>query len=334
MQVSYLTMGLNRGTPRLWLEGRRLGKAGFEPGARYRIEANTDDWSLRLVLDPAGNRRVSGKKRGTTPLPIIDLCDAGLAPAGTRVRAVIERGVITITIHHEAMNRHTREAAIATVARGERPLREATICVGIGISTAALHQGLEESGVDAKVDWIVDVEGRYLDMADRNVACITDDTRLFQAAVEEVEPDLVTPVDLLSMSLPCTNHSKAGKSKRGIKVAEEGADAATCLFGAVALIRASNPALVTSENVLEARSSTMYLLLQHELMRVGYRLFEPESAALPYSLRHAVVTPLLRTGVRVQRHGSPPCNRRTPGPGNARLTPPAGARDRGTMVVV
>lgn len=66
--------GMNRGRPRIWLEGKILREAGFFRGAKFKI--CTHDASLELVFDPEGKRKVSGK----ADKPIIDIMGATLGP--------------------------------------------------------------------------------------------------------------------------------------------------------------------------------------------------------------------------------------------------------------
>lgn len=66
--------GMNRGRPRIWLEGKILREAGFTRGSKFKI--CTHEASLELVLDPEGNRKVSGK----ADKPIIDIMGATLGP--------------------------------------------------------------------------------------------------------------------------------------------------------------------------------------------------------------------------------------------------------------
>ena len=72
--------------------------------------------------------------------------------------------------------------------------------------------------------------------------------------------------------MPCTGFSIAGKSKHG--KSPEAHDSATSLFGTINAIRAANPAIIISENVLQAQNSAAYALLRAEIQRLGYKIFE------------------------------------------------------------
>ena len=47
IRTSTLSIGINRGQPRLWIEGRYLQRAGFEVGGRVTTQYSTD----RLVIE-------------------------------------------------------------------------------------------------------------------------------------------------------------------------------------------------------------------------------------------------------------------------------------------
>src|SRR3546814_4438112 len=69
---------LKRGTARIWLEGRRLERAGFVPAARYEISLDETTRTITLSLAANGERMVSRKVRGDTELPVIDIANGKL----------------------------------------------------------------------------------------------------------------------------------------------------------------------------------------------------------------------------------------------------------------
>ena len=99
-QITYTKVGQNRGVPRLWLEGGRLSRCGFEAGAKFVVELDLTHRQVRLRLDPNGDRTVSGRTRTLAggearTTPIVDIAGASLADVlgeGARLRAVLARG--------------------------------------------------------------------------------------------------------------------------------------------------------------------------------------------------------------------------------------------------
>lgn len=280
-QVTYTRMGSNRGAPRLWLEGGRLDRCGFESGKKFLVELDLAHRQVRLKLDPNGDRTVSGRKKTLAngevrSSPIVDIASAQLVSVlgeGARLRAVLASGEIIFDLHPvekaiEARERRTREHLESGF------LTESALCAGAGVATLALQDGVENTGVQTRVDWIIDREGRYLDLAAMNNPAITPETRLYEASLEEVETSALTETDLLQVSLPCSGHSLSGKSKRGLNQAEDHPTDALAVYGLLRILEAVNPSVVVSENVTQARDSASYALIRAYLHEQGFVLYE------------------------------------------------------------
>jgi DNA (cytosine-5)-methyltransferase 1 len=148
------------------------------------------------------------------------------------------------------------------------------LCAGIGISTAASHDGLAAEGIEARTVFVADREERYLDTAARNNYAITNKTTIFQGSLEEVNPRLLRYVNDMNISLPCTGHSPSGKAKNQNVVAEEHKLDATALLGAMTYLVECNPAAITSENVVPAKTSKTYAILRVMLDVMRYNISE------------------------------------------------------------
>jgi DNA (cytosine-5)-methyltransferase 1 len=72
MQKKDIRLGTNRGLPRLWLEGKWLAEYGFTRHTKFTVKTFTDK-TLRFLIDPEGERKVSGKNSKTGDIPIIDI---------------------------------------------------------------------------------------------------------------------------------------------------------------------------------------------------------------------------------------------------------------------
>lgn len=277
-QVSYTTLGEHRGRKRLWLEGLRLKAAGFEPQTAYQVIFDSDQGTVTLKVDPAGDRTVSGRRRKgrAEATPIIDLAAAELTDVfdeAERVRAVVAPGIIVFSLHHQAKARAERERRLRDeVASGE--LTEGTLCAGGGVSTLAISEGLERAGLGSRVEWIIDRDRRYLEVADANNKAIAPGTRMFEASLEEVEPCLLPKVSLVSVSLPCTGHSVAGKAKRKLQNAEQHPTDALAVVGMIRILDAVQPSVIISENVAQAQDSATYDLVRAWLKDNGYKIHE------------------------------------------------------------
>jgi len=185
----------------------------------------------------------------------------------------IYKGKIVVSIHHHDVKQREREARLMRNLESGK-ITKGSVCTGIGMSAMAEKQGLEEAGILSSLEWIIDRECKYLQIAYTNNNAVTDKTKIIQATLEELETSLITKVDHLQISLGCTGHGKAGKAKNGNKLAEQHKTDATGLFGAVKVIEASQPSIVTSENVIEAQNSASYILLKSYLDILGYNIHE------------------------------------------------------------
>lgn len=271
-QVSYQKIGTNKNRARLWIEGVKLNAAGFTRGMRYRIEFQ--DGAMCLIKDPEGSRIVSGKTRHNREIPILDIAIPELEDhfgPQSRVRVVFTAGSIRVSLHHETVAQVDRETRFKqNLSSGS--LTEASMFSGGGISTHAIHKAIEDYGQTSKLAWVVDAELKYLQSNFSNNYAIDDDTVALIGRAEEIETAFYKPVDILSFSMPCSGFSSAGKAKH--RQAPEAHDGAAALFGTMNAIRASNPAVLISENVAEAQMSPAYVLLKTELDRLGYEIFE------------------------------------------------------------
>lgn len=272
-QVFYTQAQETKKGSRIWLEGKRLEDAGFGPGQKYRTIYNKDKKCLELIADNAGDRVVSKKSRYEQILPIIDICNDSIASmfGSGAVVAKVQDGKIVITQHQIETNRQLRELDLEMLLTNEEEIREGSLCSGGGISTHAIHEGFKSVGVTSKVALLAEYDARYLQVAKKLFPYVET---IHQGKIEDVLLEDIPKLNVLSFSLPCTGHSKAGKTKNNIKTAEEHKDASTAVFGALKYVVTANPAVIISENVIQAQHSATYTLLKAELKRIGYEIKE------------------------------------------------------------
>lgn len=276
----YYTIGENKGKPRIWLQGGNLEAVGFNKGVDYEV---IYDFELRTITylvtkeSSKDTRVVSSKtnKKGKVS-PIIDLSSltiADIAGDAEKVRADFKYGSVVISLHHMDIKRQEREKSLAdNLNSGE--VTKAVLCCGIGISTAAAHDGLAANGIKSRTTFIVDRERKYLDVAMENNHALDPFTRVIEASLEEVEPSIIPRVNLLQVSLPCTGQGASGKAKNKIKFAEEHPVDAMAILGLIRFIDACQPAVIISENVVPAMTSATYILLKGMLGSCGYNVNE------------------------------------------------------------
>jgi len=281
MDYQYAKLGTNKGRRRLWFEGEILNKSGFAPNTPYRRVNNPDGKQISLFkLEESDyvstDRRVTKSMRGDKPRPIIDLCDKSIETIlgdVERVRVQLSYGLIVISAHPEDQAKSDRESRF-TDNKNKGQITHASLFTGGGISTDAIHSALNEEGlIKTGCTWVCEADLKYINEAQQNCFAIDDETVILNGLVEEIETQLFTQVDVLSLSMECAGFSKAGKVKHKMSAEEH---SGTALFGVMNAIKASNPAVIISENVVEAMNSPMYVLLTSELKRLGYKVFETE----------------------------------------------------------
>ena len=182
-EVAYSKLTNHRGNKRIWLEGKRLGTIGFVRHATYDTIINKETKTLVLILSDNGTKKVSGRKRGEKEIPILDIGNVEITDMFKdieRIRATFKTtGVIVIEPHHEDANMVEREARLKKNLKGGT-VTEGSACSGAGVFAAASHEGLLEGDIHSQVSWVVDREGKYLQVGMDNNSAITDDTVIFK----------------------------------------------------------------------------------------------------------------------------------------------------------
>jgi DNA (cytosine-5)-methyltransferase 1 len=277
---AYYSVGLtSKNVSRIWMQGSCLTNSNFSKGVAFEIEYNvsTRIITIEAVVEAEKTRAVSGRKNKLGIItPIIELSNKQLlkvTQGAEKVRADFYENKITISIHHLETKQEAREQSLReNLLKGY--ITTGVLCAGIGVSTAASHDGFLAEGIKSRTQFIVDREGKYLDVAAINNHAVNAKTKIVEGSLEEVEPELLGKINCLSFSLGCTGHSPQGKAKNKNVVAEAHKTDATALFGAMNTIQTCNPALIISENVVPAKTSESYILIRAMLEVLQYNVTE------------------------------------------------------------
>ena len=73
MKIFNYKLGKNRGHARVWIEGMRLAKFGFNRYDRINVQYDDKNSVIRITKDPESDHIVAGRSRNGKDLPIIDL---------------------------------------------------------------------------------------------------------------------------------------------------------------------------------------------------------------------------------------------------------------------
>jgi DNA (cytosine-5)-methyltransferase 1 len=253
-RISTTTIGRHKDAPRVWLEGRYLLDAGFEPTNRIQVEFTKGQVVIRLAKD--GLRIVSSKRQGQ--IPVLDLNSTALTEAFGPISTLqvhIAVGEITLTPSHTDILRASRC----------RNGKEGSIFSGGGLLTeAARLAGYQPA-------FAIEVNPQYAYIYEKN-----HDVQMFNLSVEDAPLDQLPPVELLTLSPPCEPYSVARRrdkitgAKRDRSLPPEAHPLSDLTIWAAYIIRKLNPATVVIEQAPGYLTSATGYMIQHFLKRAGY----------------------------------------------------------------
>lgn len=288
-RVAEVKLGTNRGSPRVWLEGRALDTAGFKPGSHYSLVVGDARVTLRIAEN--GARVVSTKRRKDADLPVIDLNSreslavfAGL----DRLRVVIRANEIHLLPLATQAKAKERLARIQRKVETGEPLSVGSLCHGGGILSLALHAGLRSGGVASELSFANDIDAGVLEQAQGHNPAWNADTTLIAAPMQEVVADnwllkQIGHVDLLEAGIPCVAASLAGRAKKGLAMAEADPNAGHLVVAFLGIVEALQPAIVVVENVPPYQNTASAHLIRHTLRDWGYEVQETVLAGADFN---------------------------------------------------
>ena len=237
------------GKPRLWIEGQRLKASGFEPSAMFVIEPHQQGIVLKLV--ELGTNKVSRRERKEGRVDsIIDVGDiAALAPLeGCKtLRVVWGEGQLYISPLASELRLVRRLKRLKARLMSGESLKTAGVASGGGVLDHAVHTGMERAGVRVSLHAFNEIREDLVEQALEHNEFVTDKTVVLNMPLQELAFDdcvlsRVGEVDVISLGLPCSGASVAGRAKRKTEVPEAHPDVGHLVAGAVAIIAKLNPA--------------------------------------------------------------------------------------------
>jgi len=276
-------IGESKNVARLWLEGRKLERAGVRIGARYQLVTNKGAERMELREAPASANdhvfTVSKRERRGNVVPLMEIRSKVLSELFEnieRVRVAIKHGRIVVTALHLETKLRERVKRLTEKLRSGEALAVASLFHGGGVLDKALHSGLRRAGVKTFVQVGVELEPEYLDSSlennpelwnERSVAICSD--------IREVNWAGNAPqCDILVGGVPCTGASRAGRSKNKLSMAEEHSSAGALFLDYLDAVKSLNPAICVIENVPEYQQSASMAVIRSVLTNLGYKLQE------------------------------------------------------------
>lgn len=253
-RTSQISLGENKGTPRVYLQGRWLLTAGFEPGDQYEIDFGNSE--VKIIRSPSGRRKVSGKAKNT--IPVIDIQSTELGAALRNANKLVVAAAndsITITPAYSLLLSRSRLLAPT----------EASFFSGGGFLSLAAKL----AGFDPKLG--VEIEPAYADIYQANHPM----AEMFNMSVHEVPWEKLKtfrPIGLFTAGIPCQPFSSirtvSAAGKRDKSLPPEAHELGDLTFFTCRGIEALNPHTVVIEEVprfLESASGIVLLAFLRKL---------------------------------------------------------------------
>ena len=277
-------IGLHRGRPRLWLQGRQASCAGFLPGKRFCVRKDEERNMLILELASDGTNKVSRKlnKDGEVELPVIDINSAEVLSVFDgfgSLRIISQKMRIIILPSAVELAKKERLARLrAKVASGD-PITVGSISQGGGVLSHALHKGLKASGLRPKLAFANDIRPELLAQAAAHNDAWDEETISLAAPMQELAFDVwamdhLPKVEILEAGIPCSGASRSGRAKRGAGHAEAHPEVGHLIAPFLAIVAKVQPAIVQVENVVPWGSSASMHILNYQLRDLGYQVHE------------------------------------------------------------
>lgn len=273
-----VTLGENRGKPRVWIEGARLNEAGFEMGLHYSISVDKRSKKLVLSLDADGERKVSGKMKNDKPHPVIDITTPALLEMfeGEQVlKVVYEATEITISKLNSRERMEERAQRLLAKIKAKAALKVGSLSTGVGALSLALHLGLAAAGIKTEQAFACEIDQTYIEQCAEHNPVWAKNTIMFAAPMQEVVFDRelagkIPEVDILEAGIPCAAHSAAGKAKKGLVLAEDDPKFGHLVTSLIVATAITNPSIVVVENVKAYANSASFAILRNQLTEWGY----------------------------------------------------------------
>lgn len=293
--LSFHKVGENRGSPRLWLESRRLETLGFSAGTGFVVEAHAR--GVRLRVSEAGKLHVAQRRAAGGVRPVIDVVNRELlAPLvkWDEVKVAASDGLIEVTPS-------VRAFAIRRQRSSRTPWRTLEVFSGGGTLSGAIG-----AHPDFRLVAGVEIEPRFADVWQ----AAHRDALLIQADVRRIHPSEYPAHEVLVAAIPCTSHSPLGRAKKSLAQKPELGDTGDLFLCIAALVATHLPLACVFENVPSFGSSLAGQTLAHHLRHLGYHItqtiLDPHKAwAEPQDRRRWLMVATLLPGFTLQPPNTP-----------------------------
>jgi DNA (cytosine-5)-methyltransferase 1 len=270
-----------KGSPRIYLDISAMADAGFEPGKTYVRDVDDKNPRITLVVQKNGTHVVSRKEKGNKVQPIIDVNNIELLKpfAGMKaVRIVVQPNKIHILpLASETKRLKRLQSLRENLEQGE--ITTGGISFGGGVLDHAGHAGLADAGIRARLVMANEIDADLLTHACEHNEIWNKDTVGLAAPMQELAQDdwamaRLPRQNLLTLGIPCSGSSQAGKSKRKLAMMECHPHVGGLIAPAIMIINQTQPAVLVVENVTQYELVASAQILRSWLRDSGYKVQE------------------------------------------------------------
>jgi len=289
------SVGLHKGAPRVWIQGRKAEAGGFLPGTRYKAIVDPVNSLLTLEVASDGMRVVSRKVRNEREMPVLDLNSnevVGIFSGLESVRVVVSKNRIHILPVASELRAKQRLESLCKSINANEPISIGSTASGIGLLDLAAHEGLALAGQEAHLAFANEIRDDCMEHAMERNPAFGPDTVTLTMPLQELVFDAwamkqVPQTTILVGGLPCSGASLGGRTKRGLEHPESHPDVGHLVCHYIALAAHTNPAALILENVVPYRTSASMAILRSALRDLGYIVHEAELDASEWNLIEA-----------------------------------------------
>ena len=257
--ISFLKLGENRDSPRVWIESRRLNSLGFTPGVGFTIEPRLNGVRLRPAL--SAENHVSKRISARQERPIIDIANRLLlSPLDGFPEIKVTGAFRQIDVVPSARGFHIQRGLAA-----KPPFKTIEVFCGGGTLSTAIA-----SNADFALVAGVEVEPKYADVWQQAHPRAV----LYQADIRRIHAGELPAHDVLVASIPCTSHSTLGRAKKSLAGKPELGDTGDLFLSVAHIVAHHLPSACVFENVPAFGNSLACLSLAQHLQKIGYCLTE------------------------------------------------------------
>lgn len=244
IRTSVISIGENKGSPRIWQEGKYLELAQFHQGDLIRIRYLEDSI---LITQEANGDHVVSKKRN---VPVIDINNQKIKKVfdlTRQVQVIVRVGVIEIKRTYRTFKIQSRK-------------RNGT--AGHLFSGGGLLD-LASKLAGYKTKWAVEINKNYADIWQAN-----HEGTMHNCPISELDLDMLEPVELLTAGIPCEPFSIARQNQKDQAFHR---NANISMFVLMAVER-WNPYTIILEEVPQYVNSEIGMALIETLKQMGYNV--------------------------------------------------------------